>query len=260
MSKKWALLIGIEYLDYSNKQKIDRLPGCHNDLFIIRDLLIKKFNYMGSDLDILTDVSSVYAQPTKSNIVQALYRIIDKAKNGVDHIIIYYSGHGTYQTDKNSDEKDGKDECIVPCDFLTAGMLTDDSISSILQQIPSSVKCTFISDSCNSGTLYDLQFIYKNGTIQPSMDKPQLYNANIITLSGCRDNETSASTYDLERSKKWRGAMTVALENAWNKCGFDSNVENIIINTRQFLKLHNYSQVPQLCTSKYINLKQEKFI
>lgn len=255
-------MIGIEYVAYARTGQLDRLPGCHNDMFVMRDLLTQKLGFDASQIYMLSDASSLYQTPTRANILAALATVVQKAKAGATRLVVYYSGHGTQVRDTNSDERDGKDECLVPCDFLSQGFLTDDTLnSSLLSLLPANVKCTLIADSCNSGTLYDLPYLYAaDHTMKANPDKPAPCAASVITLSGCRDDQTSASAYNLERRKGWRGALTVSLEEAWNAFGYATTVEHVVESCRAFLKRNQYSQIPQLCSSRPIQPSTERFI
>jgi hypothetical protein len=259
---KLAILIGIEYVHYASTGELNRLPGCHNDLFIMRDILMDKFGFASGDIEIMTDASDMYTQPTYDNVLQSFNRAVNRAHDGtLKHLIVYYSGHGTQVRDDTGQERDGEDECMVPCDFRTAGFLTDKTLSrTLLTTLPVGIKCTIISDSCNSGTLFDLPYMYSEGKMVASSDMPIQCMADVVTLSGCRDDQTSASAYNLERANGWRGAMTLGLQEAWKQYGFQSNVQNIIEGCRTFLAKNNYTQIPQLCTSSAILPQQEAFL
>ena len=88
----------------------------------------------------------------------------------LDKLAIYFIGHGTQTKDKNGDEKDGKDECLVFKDKL----VVDDEISEIVNEKNTCKKLTLISDCCHSGSIYD---------IPPRSD--------IITISACNDSQTA---------------------------------------------------------------------
>jgi len=266
-NNKVALLIGIEYTNYASKNQLDRLPGCHSDVFIIRDLLIQKFAFQSSNITVLSDASPLYTQPTKSNILQAMQTLVTSntsiINGAASQLVVYYSGHGTQQQNVDGKEVDGKDECIVPCDFQTAGMITDNVLSEVLlSKLPKTVKCTLIADSCNSGTLYDLPWIYNKGCIEKSPDKSDnVTQATVFTLSGCRDEQTSASAYNLERRVGWRGAMTVALEEVITGCKREAlTLSRVVEGCRQFLASNGYKQVPQLCTSAIVNPNEVTFL
>lgn len=58
--------------------------------------------------------------------------MVNRVPFDVPTLYIDYSGHGTYDYDRNGDEADGYDEAL----FLYDGVLLDDTINSWLQKIP----------------------------------------------------------------------------------------------------------------------------
>jgi metacaspase-1 len=78
--------------------------------------------------------------------------------------VFHYSGHGSYLADRNGDEPDGRDECLVPYDYRIVGLLTDDTLKSYYDRFPRKGNLTLVMDSCHSGSVQrDLQqdFIYR---------------------------------------------------------------------------------------------------
>ena len=67
--------------------------------------------------------------------------------------IFHFSGHGTDAADKNGDEPDGRDECLVPFDYKSAGFITDDVLKNLYDKFPVSGNLTLVMDSCHSGTV-----------------------------------------------------------------------------------------------------------
>lgn len=245
-----ALLIGIEYVAYAKRNKTERLPGCHRDLGIVHGYLKRRFHV--KDITVLSDRRGGRS-PTKRAIQKAFSKMVTKAKRGVKHIFIYYSGHGTQVRDKGRDEKDKQDEALVPSDYLTAGMITDDWLyAHFVCKLPQSCTCTIITDCCNSGTVLDLRYRYvpekKEWVVTNKARRPA--KANVITFSGCADPQTSASAYNLSGKKTWRGAMTWALEAVWGKKGgIHTTAENALVSVRHLLKKNGFSQKPQLCST-----------
>ncbi|KAF9972758.1 Ca(2+)-dependent cysteine protease, partial [Actinomortierella ambigua] len=59
------------------------------------------------------------------------------------------------------DEADGYDEVIFPCDYLRSGIISDDEMYDLLvKELPEGVQLTALIDSCHSGTMLDLPFVY----------------------------------------------------------------------------------------------------
>lgn len=259
-----AVVIGIEYVAHAQQGRAERLPGCHSDAFVMQEILKSKFGVAPANIAMLSDASSVYTQPTKANILEAFKRVADRARGGdVSRVVVYYAGHGTQATDSNGDEADRRDECMVPADYLDAGFITDDELASaLLAALPASVTCTLISDCCNSGTMYDMPFVYNVDSQQMSRlpDRAAPTAANVTVLSGCRDEQTSASAYNLERNVGWRGALTVALENAWTQHGYGATAGQVVESCRSFLSTRKFTQVPQLCSSRNIQPFTDKFM
>lgn len=154
-----AYLIGIEYTDYEKQGVMDKLPGCFNDVYAMRTLLASwqtsthKINF-----HLYTD-DGKNPKPTRSNILVALNSVPKNKRS-----IFYYSGHGS-QTAASAKwkpyESDGKAETIVPCDFLTNGMITDDNINGALMKLTSDQFVLLITDSCHSGTICNLPNILR---------------------------------------------------------------------------------------------------
>lgn len=70
--------------------------------------------------------------------------------------------HGLRQKDYNLDEIDGFDEAICPIDFETEGPIIDDEINAtIVRPLPRGVKLHAVIDTCFSGTVLDLLFMYR---------------------------------------------------------------------------------------------------
>lgn len=249
-----ALLIGIEYLDYVRKNIMDRLPGCHRDISKMSKLLKTHFGYKSSNITVLWDARQAKQsqQPTAQNIKNHFKQLLRQVKkeNSIKKLTIYYSGHGTQVRDRNGDEKDRNDEAMVPSDCYHSGMITDDWLNKhFVLKLPSHVTCYFVTDCCNSGTLLDLPYssTLKNKTTR--INKKPIPEATVISLSGCLDPQTSASAYNLERQKKWCGAMTWALVNTVLKSSRHRNIWEAWKHIRGLLSRAKFSQRPRLCFS-----------
>jgi hypothetical protein len=262
-SDRIALLIGCEYTKYASSRRLERLPGCHADVDSLYKLLIIKFGFKEENIRIQRD-NGINTNPSLANIQAGLEWISSQATTNPDikHVFVYYSGHGTQTPDKNGDESDHKDECIVPCDFLETRCLTDDNIAStLLKQLPAHVTLTLVSDSCNSGTLLDLPYRYKNGqvifekTIEENKAQP-----TIVTISGCRDDQTSASSYNLDRNGIWRGAMTCALEFVLKTHNYSVDTKQLLDEMTQYLVSRKFTQRPVLCFGNSCNPESILFL
>ena len=83
-------------------------------------------------------------------------------------------GHGGSTQDLDGDEEDGTDEVIYPVDFKNAGHIVDDEIHRlVVKPLKSGVRLTAIFDSCHSGSVMDLPYIYSTKGIlkEPNLAK-----------------------------------------------------------------------------------------
>lgn len=201
--QKRAILIGSNY-----KNSGFPLNGCVNDVNTMADL----FESWGFQIIKMTDLSPGELFPNKQNIVNKLNYMVDTLED-FGALIVYYSGHGAQISDDNGDEISGKDSVIVPNDFRSQGVIRDDTIREILTRKPDADRNIFaIFDSCNSGSVCDLRynyfatsykqspFIKHKSNTDPNLIPRTTYvenknyldtSTNIISLSGCKDDEYS---------------------------------------------------------------------
>lgn len=138
--QRLALCIGIN--DYAAKP----LQGCVND----SNSWCNWLQSQGFNVNRLND-----AQATRAAISDTIKRMFDQSSPG-DVIAIQYAGHGTQVPDFNGDEAQGdtpgKDEALVPFDYLQNGLVLDDDLGEMCRNIKTGVNVTFFMDCCNSGT------------------------------------------------------------------------------------------------------------
>ena len=270
-SKRLAFIIGINYTGMSGA-----LQGCINDAHRIRDILLTQNGYHQDDIYLMTDEASQDLIPTKSNILRVMDTIVERSlQDDVREIWISFSGHGSYTRDSSGDEWDKKDELFVPLDYRTAGFIRDDTWNTFLSRFPSQCCIFNLFDCCHSGSLGDLQYHYyydrskprfvrkrirvrvKRGRryrwvwrrrrirlpaewrLQKRQEKtPNRISAHVITISGCKDPQTSADAY-IQDIQSWAGALSHAfcdqLENAEDnlRClEFCKDLNEAMLNTR----------------------------
>ena len=244
--RKNALVIGINYIGTSSE-----LNGCINDTTNITNLL-KTLKY--DTITVLTDITSV--KPTKTNILSNLKTILSGANDG-DTIYIHYSGHGTYITDTNGDETDGKDEVIIPLDF---NLITDDELKQYINTyLTSNANVLAVFDCCYSGTVLDLRYLYQseiNNTFNQNLKETET-KGHVIMISGCRDNQTSSEAYT---DNKIEGAMSWTIKNVLETKGVKISWKTLIDSMRTILLNGGFDQVPQLSSGKSININDTMFI
>lgn len=244
---KVALLVGIEYTNYANRKIADRLPGCHDDVRSMARRLRSQGYVVRTLLD---DGRRENIVPTMGNILASIRWLVTTAiTRQVESVVFHYSGHGTQIRDRNGDERDGKDEAIVPADYLTSGVITDDTLNrQLAAKLPPTVKCTCIMDSCHSGTVIDLPYRFDNSTLVKTENSAPI-GARVSSLSGCQDTETSISAWNLLRQRKFRGALTVAVELAFDQYGYGVSARDAYSGICKYLKDNGIEQNPLLCFS-----------
>jgi hypothetical protein len=178
-----------------------------------------------------------------------------------DHLLFHYSGHGSQQRDKDGDEGDGKDETIVPCDYQTAGMMSDDELRRMLVlPLPEGCRLTCIFDCCHSGTQLDLPYrvILKAKDHECDIKKQPSSGAKaageVVMISGCMDNQTSADI-GATAGAKASGAMTSAFKNCITR-NADISYHQLLVDMRKYLSDRRFAQVPQLTSEHFINLEE----
>ncbi|KAJ0837101.1 putative transcription factor Znf-LSD family [Helianthus annuus] len=210
--RKKAVIVGVSYRNTNHE-----LKGCINDAKYMKHLLITKFQFPEASIVMLTEEEKDPSLiPTGRNMRNALYWLINGCQSG-DSLLFHFSGHGSRQRNRNGDELDGYDETLCPLDFETDGMIIDDEINAtIVRPLPYGVRLHAIIDSCHSGTVLDLPFLCRMNTTghyewEDHRPKSGIWKGSsggeVISISGCDDDQTSADTSALSKITS-TGAMT----------------------------------------------------
>ena len=243
---KQALLIGCNY-----NNSAYQLNGCINDVNNIKSM-IKNIGF--NNINVLTDETD--KTPNKINILTELTNLLSNSNNN-DLLFFSYSGHGSQVVDRNGDETDGRDEAMVPLDF---NVITDDELKKVIQTyLKPNVTLFALFDCCNSGTILDLKYQYLDSLNYDNYtenDKAIDTIGNVIMISGCTDNQTSADAFINNTSQ---GAMTWAFIESVNSKPKLSWRE-LIQNMRKLLTNSQYTQIPQLSTGNIFNIDTAIFI
>ena len=247
--QKQALLIGINYEGTDAE-----LSGCVNDVRNVKQVLLDKYGYQENEIIMMTDdPESDDLQPTKNNILIQMINLIS-ASTECHEIWFHYSGHGSYVPDSSGDEDDGYDEVIVPVDYDQSGLVTDDLIRAVLDRLEPACRCLVVFDCCHSGTLADLPYVYRDNRSssgQEPENTPDKTPADVLMISGCKDDQTSA---DAMIQEEWAGAMTHHLLEVLEDYDYTIQLKKLISRLRVKLKNGGYTQYPVLSSSKPINL------
>jgi hypothetical protein len=231
-----------------------KLNGCINDSQNIRTFLVTKAGYSADNIIVLCD-STKNLSPTKKNILMYIDILVKKAVNeGFTEIWFSYSGHGSYVKDKNGDEKDQRDEVICPLDYSKSGFIDDDYIyANLITKIPSTTTLITLFDSCYSGTITDLPYVYDPNTKTPAIRKKRdvVLPGPIMCISGCMDTQTSC---DACIQGKYSGALTWSFLKALADSKYNIKCDDLIKKMTDYLKQGSYDQVPVLSMASNANI------
>lgn len=147
-AERVALLVGV---DRQADPGITPLPGAANDVELMADLLVDRFDFPRRDVLILTG-----AEATAEGIRRAFRQhLVERSRPGTV-AVFHFSGHGRRVQDTSGDEPDGYDEAIVPYDagssLSDAGILDDEIGEWLDALVATGASPTLIFDSCHSGT------------------------------------------------------------------------------------------------------------
>ena len=269
---KYGLLIGINYINTA-----DELYGCINDVNNVKMFLESKLGY--TNFVVLTeDIPSKL--PTKQNILQAIHSLVRVLKSG-DEVWFHYSGHGILVYDRSGDEEDGYDSCISPLDYNRTGVISDDTLRSILvQKIPRGVKLYIVLDACHSGTGCDLRYKYddfsiltnenvKSSTYVPSewslrqtsyeFEEYAKTEGEVYSISGCQDEQESADAF-IEKDQLYGGALTSTMLSLFNSNDVKTyKWTDLLKDICCSLRINEYNQIPALTSGKLLYLESPIF-
>ncbi|KAJ3740527.1 peptidase C14 [Lentinula detonsa] len=167
---KKALLIGINYSESDSS-----LDGCHSDVSRMYKFITQTYGFSEENIVVLKDDNKLddEFQPTKANILYWMQWLVKDAQTH-DSLLFHYSGHGGQRTDRDGDEIDYNDECIYPVDSIPVTDASDEQIQAtrhkvliddelhlhLVSPLPVGARLTAIFDSCHSGSVLDLPFMY----------------------------------------------------------------------------------------------------
>jgi hypothetical protein len=257
--KKFALLIGCNYVGTSNQ-----LFGCQNDVVLFSELLINKFGYHRENVILLIEKTG-YLSPNYQNIINSINDLISKSisRQALD-ILFYYSGHGSSITDTSGDEPDRRDEVIIPLDFRTRGIISDDYLyDNFILKINRLTKLFFIFDSCNSASCADLPISYEvfpqRSLLKRSLSKRKLSNIKIFSLSGCYDSSFSYEYWDPEL-KLSVGALSYFIRQVLKNNNYVCYLDRLLLDLDKCFTTNRINQKPILSLGGEIRISTVKFL
>lgn len=245
---KRALLIGINYVGTNAE-----LNGCWNDANDMYSYLLSH-GYKPRDMIKMTDErhnKKTSLLPTRDNILNNLKSMVDLTETD-DTLFLHISGHGGEVRDNNGDEVDGKDSVVYACDDKT--ILDDELRKLTIDSMALGSKLRVVIDACHSGTAMDCRYRLRSGGRFIRENKSQKRSVNVVMISGCTDDSTSADAY---MARRYNGALTRTMLNIL-KIHNDLTWEELLNVLRYELKRGGFTQVPQLNVEEKLAVK-EKF-
>ena len=256
-TRRHAILFGINYHRTPNA----RLRGCINDIDNMAQVLIGPAYNFGV-IQKFPD-SDPNPRTTKRAILEELRQLAQRSHtDNLEIAWIHYSGHGCSQRDsKNGDETDKMDECLVPSDYNTGGLVRDDDIKKVLQTFNPATRVICIFDCCHSGTMGDLKHHYLDRKTMRIENKAPPCPAKVLMISGCMDKQTSADAYNVNQQRKFSGAMTSCLIRALADKNLHGQykVFDLLDALRVKLRWRKFTQLPQLTSSFEIDSDERFF-
>jgi hypothetical protein len=252
-NEKKALVIGINYNE--DQFKGDDLNGCVNDMTNLLPFLRTKCHFLNEDIKTLCN-----SEASRENIENELTNlVVFSHQNPGSEIWLSYSGHGSNVTSLT--EEDSKSEVICPSDYATNGIITDSWIqNNFVQGLEKTTKVFVLMDCCNSGSNLNLPYRYKLGDVMSndsSYTVDELINlCNIIKISGCEDDQTSADYFD-RKDNEFQGALTNGFLHFPN--GGDNRITHFYNNVLSYLIYRGFTQRPVLSFSNAKMLNSELF-
>ena len=196
-----ALLIGVGDYALPNND----LPGIDRDIAAMKRVA-GHMGFAPGQIKILADRGA-----TSRAIKSAIENWLIKGAGPGDRILFYFSGHGSQVRDRNRDERDGRDEVLLPHDFGVGNRtltrtLVDDEFQAYIRQMRAS-EIYIIVDACHSGTASKLWnkaigtakariFVYPEigdgaGHFGDAEDRTAKSNISYAAVGACQDHQLS---------------------------------------------------------------------
>ncbi|KAF9525905.1 caspase domain-containing protein [Crepidotus variabilis] len=148
----------------------DKLKGPHNEVEVTRSLLIERYGYKNDDITILVDTDGQDDEfmPTKANIEKHIHLLVKDAKAG-DKFYFHYSGHSTQEKTGDPREEDGMNEVL--CTWDRQRIPDNDLRAWMVDKLDPHSTLYAVFDTCNSGTILDLEHYRCNKVYLPWVNK-----------------------------------------------------------------------------------------
>ncbi|PWS28119.1 hypothetical protein DHW03_11235 [Pedobacter yonginense] len=264
---KYAVLVGInDYYESTMVKSFHSLKGCVNDALSIKSLLVSRFNFNQTNVNVILNEMA-----TQPQVISALNSTLNKSKEG-DVVIFYFSGHGIYIDNvalNNDPIKKGYNQSLIMSDLYSPGyncLLKDNTLKKIFNQfVAKKVTLTTIFDCCYSG---NMSMTLSSGFMEPNpyvddgitdtsslksmyideLDRmtrdidmnvmpiivdqeiiarpSETQNSNFVAISACKDDEKASEIWD--ESGVPHGALTKAILSAYEKSSKDISLATLL--------------------------------
>jgi hypothetical protein len=144
MAQGISIHIGLNAIDVAQYGWRGVLMGCESDARDMKAIATSN----GFEASLLLTTAA-----TSAAVIQRIRDASRRLSSG-DILCVTYSGHGSTVADTNGDESDGKDETWL----LYDQQLIDDQLWSLWSTFAAGVRILVISDSCHSGTVFQMPF------------------------------------------------------------------------------------------------------
>ena len=260
-AKGRALLFGLNYSYESCK-----LQGCINDVLNTVTYLKQLKQVAFTDIKVCTDDTEQGRRDCMAqNLIRNLYELaLQSHSEQLDFVWIHYSGHGSQTLDRNKEELDGMDECLVPSDFRKSGLVPDDIVMAVLRYMNPKTKVVCVFDCCHSGTIADVKYSWEGPNKCTVENILCNVPAKVLCLSGCRDDQVSMDALD-SQAQAFSGALTSCLltvlceaSSSFSFSSSTTDVNNAFVlldKLRLKLRERGFAQMPKLTTT--YNLARE---
>jgi len=230
---KRALLFGCNY-NFPGSLCISEgcvLNGCIDDVNNIRNFLLS-IGYLSQNILMYTDLNTYGTDnfPTRNLMLTKIQTLVSETQAG-DSSYIWYSGHGSQIA--NSNAEGGYNECWCPPDTLDNGnYIRDYELHQAISGLVTGAKLFIGSDSCHSGTVFDLQYYFaepnatnfrslankSTKTIIPPLKGSSVTNRNIIPLVlGSKDTSSNNLNLVLDSSYYAINGLVITISGSQNQ-------------------------------------------
>jgi hypothetical protein len=243
---KKAVLIGINYVDHPEYQ----LDGCVDDVDNMKNMLIYKYEYLESNIILLTDdLPHHNILPTREMIMDKLITLVIESQE-LEELWIHYSGHGS-----QIDVSNNLESVVIPMDYDGSGPILADELFALISKI----KCPAILlfDSCHSGNICEMPWKIDSDTgVAVKQHDVEIANPDIYVFGGCKESQECADKFDLE-TVEYVGAFTVS----FLKCLYDNfsdvNIVEFYKTVLTYMREQGFVQIPVLTSS---SMKMDRII